>query len=97
MILPVLLLVAAMGTMTKAEGMEEFSPEVETKQGTLRGIIRKAESDRNFYSFRGIPYAKAPVGPLRFKVRQTIGRLSIVTFVLYLQFLCIDHSTLSCI
>lgn len=75
MILPMLLLVAAMGTMAKAEGVEEFSPEVETKQGSLRGIIRTTESDRKFYSFRGIPYAKTPVGPLRFKVRQTTGHL----------------------
>lgn len=75
MILPVLLLVAAMGTMAKAEGMEEFSPEVKISQGSLRGIIRKAESDRTFYSFRGIPYAKTPVGPLRFKVRHTTDYL----------------------
>ncbi|KAK3866846.1 hypothetical protein Pcinc_027650 [Petrolisthes cinctipes] len=67
MILQLLLLVATMGTMVKAEGVEKSLLLVETRQGPLKGIIRQAGPDRSFYSFRGIPYAKPPVGPLRLK------------------------------
>lgn len=41
---------------------------IETRQGSLKGLIQEAGSTRKFYSFRGIPYAKPPVGQLRFKV-----------------------------
>lgn len=44
------------------------TPIVEIKNGTLEGSIKKSKSGRNFYSFRGIPYALPPVGELRFKV-----------------------------
>lgn len=47
---------------------EEFRT-VETKYGQVRGV-RKSSMLKNvdFYSFRGIPYSKSPVGELRFKV-----------------------------
>ncbi|CAH0586804.1 unnamed protein product [Chrysodeixis includens] len=44
---------------------------VEVKQGQLAGIKEKdVTGEYDFYSFRGIPYAKAPVGELRFKAPQ---------------------------
>lgn len=47
---------------------------VETKSGQVRGI-RETSFLKNvdFYSFRGIPYAEAPVGELRFKVSTFIA------------------------
>ncbi|KAK4302953.1 hypothetical protein Pmani_024981 [Petrolisthes manimaculis] len=67
MILQLLLFVATMGMMMTAEGVEKSLLHVKTRQGPLTGIIREAGPDRSFYSFRGIPYAKPPVGLLRLK------------------------------
>ncbi|KAJ9581582.1 hypothetical protein L9F63_023241, partial [Diploptera punctata] len=40
---------------------------VKVEQGFLRGRIEKSVFGREFYSFKGIPYAKPPLGYLRFK------------------------------
>lgn len=40
------------------------------EQGTLRGRIDIDVDGISFYSFQGIPYAKPPVGDLRFKVSE---------------------------
>lgn len=42
---------------------------VEIEQGTLRGQEKTSEycSHKKYFSFQGIPYAKPPLGPLRFK------------------------------
>ena len=37
--------------------------------GQVRGSKMSTVSDREFYAFRGIPYAEPPIGDLRFKVR----------------------------
>jgi carboxylesterase type B len=41
---------------------------LDVAQGALRGKQTTAKSGFKYYSFKGIPYAKPPVGPLRFKV-----------------------------
>jgi carboxylesterase type B len=41
---------------------------VHVAQGYLRGKETTAKSGFKYYSFKGIPYAKPPVGPYRFKV-----------------------------
>lgn len=42
---------------------------VKTKSGEIEGIAEHTILDRReFYSFRGIPYAQPPIGELRFKV-----------------------------
>lgn len=41
---------------------------VTTGQGKVRGKTCVDYHGGIFYSFSGIPYAKAPIGPLRFKV-----------------------------
>lgn len=42
---------------------------VHTTYGSVRGILQSSERKHvDFYAFRGIPYAKSPIGDLRFKV-----------------------------
>ena len=41
---------------------------VRVAQGSLRGQKVKTEAGATYYSFHAIPYAKPPVGTLRFKV-----------------------------
>lgn len=43
-------------------------PIVAVKQGQLKGTIDTDLDGQPFYKFKGIPYAKPPIGPLRFKV-----------------------------
>lgn len=40
---------------------------ITTALGKIRGTVLPSQLGRNFYAFRGIPYAKPPVGNLRFK------------------------------
>ncbi|CAH2233123.1 jg13987 [Pararge aegeria aegeria] len=42
-------------------------PIVTTKEGTIRGVVDELVDGSTYYRFRGIPYASAPVGNLRFK------------------------------
>lgn len=42
-------------------------PLVETEYGTLNGIISDNNGEK-YIAFKGIPYAKPPIGNLRFKV-----------------------------
>lgn len=42
---------------------------VDTTYGPVSGNQRTSFMGDEFYSFRGIPYAKPPIGNLRFKVR----------------------------
>lgn len=44
------------------------NPIVKVHQGLLRGIYDTSINETSFIAFKGIPYAKAPVGELRFKV-----------------------------
>lgn len=44
------------------------SLEVETRQGVLKGKQWKTCKGRIFVGFTGIPFAKPPIGDLRFKV-----------------------------
>lgn len=56
--------------------LEESGPEkiprdptfVTVLEGMLRGVKEEAIDGKLFYSFRGIPYAKPPVGRKRFRV-----------------------------
>uniref|UniRef100_A0A1B6HYT8 Carboxylic ester hydrolase n=1 Tax=Homalodisca liturata TaxID=320908 RepID=A0A1B6HYT8_9HEMI len=50
--------------------------EISTKLGKLRGLIRESDglSKITFCSFLGIPYAKPPIGKLRFKLPETVER-----------------------
>lgn len=58
---------------------------VQVKQGLLEGQqLDLVTGDGYYYSFKGIPYAEPPVGPLRFKVGNSVSikyRLSNVHFI----------------
>lgn len=43
-------------------------PIVDTPMGRFRGSMMQSTAGREFLAFRGIRYAKPPVGQLRFKV-----------------------------
>lgn len=43
-------------------------PVVEVREGKLLGVTKNDRNGNKFYGFQGIPYAKPPVGELRFKV-----------------------------
>lgn len=43
-------------------------PSVTLSQGQLIGKISKNEHGKEYFSYLGIPYAKPPIGDLRFKV-----------------------------
>uniref|UniRef100_A0A0K8TUN9 Carboxylic ester hydrolase n=1 Tax=Epiphyas postvittana TaxID=65032 RepID=A0A0K8TUN9_EPIPO len=42
-------------------------PEVTVEQGRLLGAVEQLYDNSSYYSFKGIPYALPPVGPLRFR------------------------------
>ena len=56
---------------------------VRVAQGSLRGQKVKTEAGATYYSFHAIPYAKPPVGPLRFKV-------SLIFLVMKATYRCIS-------
>lgn len=48
---------------------------VKTRQGQLRGKKVTTANGFAYYSFQGIPYAKPPIGALRFKVSSILNEL----------------------
>lgn len=48
---------------------------VTTRQGKLRGKKVMTANGVAYYSFKGIPYAKPPIGALRFKVSSILHEL----------------------
>jgi cholinesterase len=44
--------------------------EVETEYGSVKGVEKTSALGREYLSFQGIPYMKAPVGKLRFRDAQ---------------------------
>lgn len=47
-------------------------PQVTVQQGILEGIALKTESGFSYNGFLGVPYAKPPIGNLRFKVNKDL-------------------------
>ncbi|PSN30979.1 hypothetical protein C0J52_24734 [Blattella germanica] len=51
--------------------------EVKTKNGIVRGrILKDPRTDKEFYAFSAIPFAKPPVGELRFKAPKPVENWS---------------------
>ncbi|KAJ4438730.1 hypothetical protein ANN_14679 [Periplaneta americana] len=47
---------------------DEENPMVQVQQGKLRGVRQETVWGKEYLAFYGIPFAKPPVGSLRFKV-----------------------------
>lgn len=48
---------------------KEKMVKIQVEQGVLEGqVLDLVTGDGQYYSFKGLPYAEPPVGPLRFKV-----------------------------
>ena len=54
--------------LSVTSGVQATEPLVTTKFGAVRGFLDKAVDGREFFAFKGIPFAEPPVGKLRFKV-----------------------------
>lgn len=54
--------------------MSRETPIVSTNYGLVQGSRKTGANNIDFFSFQGIPYAKPPVGELRFKVIWKVGR-----------------------
>ena len=54
--------------LTAQSHFDEASPIVQTQQGSVQGLVQSTAEGNAFYSFLGIPFAKPPVGDLRYKV-----------------------------
>lgn len=52
---------------------DDEGPLVQIEQGTLRGLQGVSVREKEFLAFLGIPYAKPPVGELRFKVQYVVS------------------------
>ncbi|KAF0293739.1 Liver carboxylesterase [Amphibalanus amphitrite] len=69
-LLPLLLVVALLSVATEGQRPGtggQTCPLVATREGTVRGVVSHSASGRRFFSFLGIPYARPPLGPLRFQ------------------------------
>lgn len=63
-------LIAMSTSTTPGEATATGVPSLDTEDGRISGILEKSQKGREFYSFYGIPFAKPPLGKLRFKVTQ---------------------------
>ena len=60
----------------------EYGETVKCKSGSVRGIIRNSRDGRKYQSWLGVPYARPPVGDLRFTVSSSAKQL--VTIIIFL-------------
>lgn len=72
MLLPTLLLTLLMvvvGGVSAASSESQMAPLVETREGVISGVVEESvKGTSTFYAYYSVPYAKPPVGNLRFKV-----------------------------
>ena len=79
----VVVLLVTVGTFSILVSVAQTSEQttVEVQQGLLKGKLLTAfRSKNNFVGFLGIPYAKPPVGELKFKVISETVILAICVF-----------------
>ena len=71
---PLALLALLLVTPPHSEAQRSDELVVETNKGLLRGITMTAVTGRQVDAWLGVPFAKPPVGPLRFKHPQPMHR-----------------------
>ena len=59
---------------TGALGNRRESPKVSTENGVIRGKILDASEDRKVAAFLGLPYARPPIGDLRWMAEESALR-----------------------
>lgn len=64
---------ADIGDAEVADGrrVKTRAPTLQLREGRVSGKVLTSEGGRQYFAYLGIPYAKPPVGDLRFKVRAT--------------------------
>lgn len=55
-------------------------PIVEVEQGKLKGKVCKTSNNSEFFAFKGVPYAKPPVGDLRFSVSTLTTHIKVLCY-----------------
>jgi hypothetical protein len=63
----------------------KLGPVVTTKSGQLRPLVLTSRKGREYYAFRGVPYATPPINFQRFKV-DLYGAIGIIIIILKLFF-----------
>ena len=61
-------LVAALVLAVNLVLAKKVAPIVTTKTGQVSGTLEKSFSSKDYFAFRGIPFAEPPIGELRFMV-----------------------------
>ena len=57
------------------QAQTDVGPLAETRLGPIRGVTLTSRAGREYSGFLGVPYARPPVGPLRFQVRAFVFKL----------------------
>ena len=81
--------------LVSCDGFWLEEPVIATPMGKLIGARMYSASGRRFLSFRGIPYALAPLGRLRFKVTATNLSLTILVQIAITNRIIIFDGTLN--
>lgn len=67
-------------------------PIIKTPLGNIQGYYKKSFENRTYAAFEGIPYAKPPIGDLRFVV-SFLRKLAVSSFIVLPNFLALSIFT----
>lgn len=81
MLFKLFLLLALSSAIVTAKLQRPITRAVQTNDGGVRGIYETSRlTEKSFYAFRGIPYAKPPIDDRRFKVTHLLWLINIFLF-----------------
>jgi len=69
MIIALVALAAGLYYRTNSSQSSGEAPVLSIQNGLVKGVVSYSRGGRQYYEYLGIPYAKPPVGELRFEVR----------------------------